>query len=320
MNYLKSLLVLLAFGSQAPAAAEMPLSGEFAAILYFQMAAEPLPLRSMLLEMSTSDFENEFERQAFLDKQALPYQVIVHAIEEKDRFSQRVRARLGEYDFTNNYFPLEGVHENTYLTIKAPPGVYGPSLAIEILNSGEFRQLKLEPDAARRLLEDLGSDKRMLLRFVLRPVSSEQKDFSGGQTLSVYRSLQMYAESVTLLHGNEDNELAVMHATSAFEDHSPEERTLTEFDNRYLTDPWAQAWGSREHFEALIEHYNLENWKAFERIEVASPCVNEFGYSRCQSLVERRRQLVLRCTNALESDKLCWRIQGLPYSTAESER
>ena len=141
------------------------------------------------------------------------------------------------------------------------------------------------------MIEDLGGNKTVVLRFTLRPVSSEQKDFSGGQTLSIYRSLGMYAESVTLLHGNEGDELAVMRATSAFEDHSPKERSLTKFDDRYLTDPWAQAWGSREHFEALVEHYNLENWKAFERIEVASPCVNGFGYARCQRLVERRRQL-----------------------------
>ncbi|NBD95297.1 MAG: DUF4852 domain-containing protein [Gammaproteobacteria bacterium] len=300
--------------------AKLPLTAEPAAILYFQMAEEPLPLRSMILATSPSGFDNEFDRQAFLDEQLLPYKVIVHAVEQAARFSSRVRARVGEYDFANNAFPLEGIHETTYLTFNGPPGVYGPGLAVQIVNSAEFRQLKMAPDAARALLERLDGDKRLMVRFTVRPVSSEQRDFSGGRTLSVHRALNVYAESATILVRDSETELATMQATSTFEDHAPEKRNLTAIEERLLIDPWAQAWGSRAQLEALIEHYNLENWGSFERMEVAQPCISDFGYSKCQNLIERRRQLALRCTNTLENDGLCWRIQGLPYTRAEADR
>jgi len=311
--------LLLILCCKPVAAYDMPLTSEPVAFLYFQMAEEPLPLQSMMLA-AAGDFDNEFERREFLDEQLVPWSVIVGAVEQKDTFAIKVGARIGEYDFTNNYFPWIGIHEETYLTYRRPEGVYGPGLAMEILNSREFRHLNMAPDTARALSEQLGGDKRVTVQFVLRPLSAGHKDFSGGRTLSVFRALGMYAESATILDGDGETELAVLQASSKLTDHSPVERALTKLDASMLADPWAQAWGSREHFEALVSHYNLESWSAFERIQVAQPCVSDFGYSQCQQLMERRRQLVLRCTNTLENDKFCWRIQGLPYTQAEAGR
>lgn len=311
-------LLLLILCCNSAAAYNMPPTNWLVAFLYFQMAEEPLPVRSMML--SASRFDNEFERREFLDEQLVHWSVLVEKVEQKDTLVIKVDARVGEYDFANNYFPLNGIHEETYLTYRNPEGVYGPGLAVEILNSREFRHLKMEPGAARALSEQLGGDKGVSVQFVLRPVSTGHKDFSGGRTLSIYRALAMYAESATILHGDGETKLAVLQASSKLADHSPVERVATKLDASMLADPWAQAWGSREHFEALISHYNLESWSAFERIQVAGPCVNDFGYSDCQDLVERRRQLVLRCTNTLERDHLCWRIQGLPYTQAEADR
>lgn len=320
MKLFRVLLLSVLFSAPAVADSEMPLTGESAAILYFQMAEEPLPLRSMILASSSSGFENEFDRRAFLDEQLMPYKVIVHAVEQKDRFSTLVSARIGEYDFSSNAFPLEGIHESTYFGLDGAPGVYGPGVAVHIVNSGEFRQLEMAPDAARALLERLGEDKRVVLRFVVRPISSQQRDFGGGQGLSVFRALNLYAERAVVRVREGDTELATLEARSSFDDHDPEARGLTAIDERLLDDPWARSWASREHLEALVAHYNLENWSSFERMEVAQPCISDFGYSKCQRLIERRRQLALRCTNTLENDGLCWRIQGLPYTRAEAQR
>lgn len=320
MKLFRCLLLSLLFSCPVLADSEMTLTAESAAILYFQMAEEPLPLRSMILATSSSRFDNEFDRQAFLDEQLLPHKVIVHSVEQKDRFSTRVSARIGEYDFANNAFPLAGIHENTYFTLRGSRGIYGPGVAVHIVNSGEFRQLKMAPEAARALLEQLGGDKRVVLRFIVRPLSSEQRDFGGRRGLSVFRALNVYAEGAEISTRDGDVELARLEASSTFEAHSPEARSLTEIDARMLDDPWARAWGSREHLEALVAHYDLENWTSFQRMEVAQPCISDFGYAQCQRLIERRRQLALRCTNTLAEDHLCWRIQGLPYTRAEGGR
>ncbi|NKI33904.1 DUF4852 domain-containing protein [Wenzhouxiangella sp. XN79A] len=320
MNLFRLFLLSCLLAGPAFAESEMPLTGESAAILYFQLAEEPLPLRSMILASSSSRFENEFDRRAFLDEQLSPYSLIVHAVEQNDRFTTNVSARIGEYDFAANAFPLEGIHESTYYSPRGTRGIYGPALAVHIVNSGEFRQLEMAPDAARALLERLGGDKRVVLRFVVRPLSSEQRDFGGGQGLTVYRALNVHAGSAVIRLREGNTELARLQAGSAFEDHDPEPRSLTEIDDRLIADPWARAWSSREHLEALVAHYDLENWTAFERMQVASPCVSDFGYTQCQRLIERRRQLALRCTNVLDEDRLCWRIQGLPYTPAEGGR
>jgi hypothetical protein len=317
LRYLFIAFAVLAANSAA--SYEMPLTSEPLAYLYFQLSEEPLPLRSMMLAASPG-FDDEFERRAFLEEQLEPWSVIVGAVERKDRFAKKVRAEIGEYDFSNHYFPLKGIHEETYLTYSNPPGIQGPGLAMELLNSSEFRYLKMQPDAARALSDRLAGDKSVIVRFVLRPVSAEHKDFSGGRSFSVHRSLGMYAGRAQILHGEDQEELAVIDAATAFEDHSPEERNITQFDGSWLADPWTKPWGSREHFEALVEHYNLENWQGFSRMELASPCVNEFGYAACQRIITQRQRLVARCNSTLESPRLCGRIRGIPYTEAESRR
>jgi hypothetical protein len=320
MNLFRLFLLACLLVGPAQAETEMPLTGEAAAILYFQLAEEPLPLRSMLLASSSSRFENEFDRRAFLDEKLAPYSLIVHSVEQADRFTTDVSARIGEYDFAENAFPLEGIHESTYYTPRGTRGIYGPALAVHIVNSGEFRRLEMPPEDARALVDRLDGDKRVVLRFVVRPLSSEQRDFGGGRGLSIHRALNVHAESAMIRTREGNTELARLQAGSAFEDHEPEPRSLTEIDERLIADPWARAWGSREHLEALVAHYDLENWTSFERLQVAQPCISDFGYTQCQQLVERRRQLALRCTNVLDDDHLCWRIQGLPYTPAEGGR
>ena len=219
MKIFRLSFLLLILCCNSAAAYNMPPTNWLVAFLYFQIAEEPLPLRSMMLAEST--FDNEFERREFLDEQLVHWSVLVGEVEQEDTLVIKVGARIGEYDFTNNYFPLNGIHEETYLTYRSPEGVYGPGLAMEILNSREFRHLNMAPDTARALSEQLGGDKRVTVQFVLRPVSAGHKDFSGGRTLSVFRALGMYAESATILDGDGETELAVLQASSKLTDHSP---------------------------------------------------------------------------------------------------
>lgn len=160
LRYLFIALAVLA--ANGAASYEMPLTSEPVAYLYFQLSEEPLPLRSMMLAASPG-FDDEFERRAFLEEQPEPWSVIVGAVEVKDRFEKKVRAEIGEYDFTNHYFPLKGIHEETYLTYGRPEGVSGPGLAAELPNSSEFRYLKMEPEAARALSRQLGGDKEIVV-------------------------------------------------------------------------------------------------------------------------------------------------------------
>ena len=323
MKSIRILFILLAIGSGAVGAAETQLSNMRVTFLYFQMADEPLPVRSMI-EGAFRDlnFDNEFERREYLDKQIEPWTTMINDIEQQDEFSKKIRASIGDYDFGSNRFPLKGIHEETYLTLKHPRGVYGPGLAVEIGNSSEFRHLTMEPEAARRLVEEIGGDKKVVVEFSLRPVKSAQKDFSGGGALSmsVNRALVMYAERARILHGEEETELAVMQATSLLEDHSPVERTLTDIDAGMLSNPWKQAWGSKEHFEALFSHYNLDNWEGFSKLAIAQPCMSAFGYVACERMMVKRGQLVSRCFSSMDSRDLCRRLRGLPYTQGEYQR
>ena len=319
MKLMRISLFLLLLCCQPAIAEEPVLTNEAAAILYFQLSEEPLPMRTMMLSASP-DFDNEFDRREFLQQQKLVNLLIVNATEQQEKFVRKVRARIGEYDFSNEYFPLEGIHETTYLTIRHPDWVYGPQLAVEILNSSEFRQLQMAPETARALHTQLGGNPTVILRFVLRPVRSEHKDFSGGRSFNIHRSLAMYAESMQILHGEDETVVAKIQPTSRFEDHAPVDRLLTESSNQMMDDPWAQAWGSSEHFDALVTHYNLENWSSFQRMEIAEPCVQSFGYSACQRIISRRQQLVSRCYSTLKNQRLCERIRGIPYTEAEHQR
>ena len=173
MKSIRMFFVLLAIGSAPVGGSETQLSNMHVTFLYFQVADEPLPVRSMI-EGAFRDlsFDNEFEQHEYLDKQIEPWMTMVNDIEQQDEFSKRVRASIGDYDFGSNGFPLKGIHEETYLTLKHPRGVYGPGQAVEVGNSSEFRHLTMEPEAAQRLVEEIGADKKIVVEFLLRPVKS----------------------------------------------------------------------------------------------------------------------------------------------------
>ena len=324
MKFIKVLIILLTFVSGSVSASEN-LFNILVGYLYFQMADEPLPIRSLVEESPLNDhfaFDNEFDRREFLNGELGKFKASVHEIEREDEFSIKVKARLGDYDFENNRFPLRGIHENTYFKYENPHGLYGPKLAMQIVNSGEFRHLNMAPEAARRLVDKINEDKAISVRFYMRPVRSEQKNFDGGGSfsMSVFRALIMYAERAVISHGKQNTELGALQATSLYKDYSPVERTLTTIDDSMPSSPWIQAWGSKDHFEALFSHYNLKEWKAFSKISVSKPCVSDFGYSSCKVLITKREQLVSRCLNTVNNKKLCHRLWGLHYTLAEEEQ
>ncbi|KCZ52551.1 hypothetical protein HY29_04530 [Hyphomonas beringensis] len=314
------------------APAEARLNPVNAALLYHQVSGEPAPVTSMMAKPLNMRFDNEFERRRFA-KEAFPaFQKMAKDVLDQPAYYAKFSVRLGDYDFTNERFPLNGIYSGSmYFHYDAgKAGSEGLDYAVRIVNTDDIKFLDMAPDQAEALLNKVnGKISAEMWMVPTSPVSAGWIKMNN----DYFRTVQMKATVLKLFDKNGDLIAEIKSKTPNLKNKAKAVK-----DNPIREPEFSNPWTAEDAPTAILDHYKwyiqgkykvpnsdygADSFQSVMELggAVAKGCTASFGYSECKRLMTARRNMVNRCaaTVAKERKRECYKIEDLPYTTEEAD-
>ncbi len=308
------------------------LTDDNVALIYHQISGESAPVADMIIKPENKRFENEFEKRRFV-KEAWP------AFEQRakdalahDAYYVQFNTRLGDYDFDKEQFPVAGIYSSyMYFDYDADDaGSDGLDYAVQIVNPGDVKFLKMSPDEAEALMGRLGSDRAIKVRMWLVPIQPVE---AGWVKLKddIFRTFNTQATRVEVMDRDANFIAEIDSGIKAVNAVKPVS------DNPIKMPDFSNPWSAENRSEALLDYYDWVvteqyklsssgNGKSFEeamslRGAAASGCTAKFGYSQCMRLSEARSHVIDQCASEIKPPRTpqCYKLQYVPYSSNEAD-
>jgi len=267
-----------------------------AAIVYYSLSGEPIPRQRMVEGLSEHGFKSEFERRRFIKENGPAFDKLVSEIRAIEYLTMLVRGSIGEYHFDRGAFPLEGLFDRMYVRRDASRvGLSGSDFAFLFRNSGDLRFLKMAPDAAESLANQMNRQRKALygIRFV--PVRAGRQTLDG----RLRRVIEVHITEIVIFDRHSEAILATMEAESP--PAQAQAATIEQQSDPVVREANTNPWRADDVLAVLYDRYGqLEGPSdALDildfRTNLMRDCISDFGVSACQDMSDRRRKLFNEC-------------------------
>lgn len=307
---------------------ELDLNATNLAYLYHRMSGEPASLARMMTKPLGMRFDNEFARRRFLEENFDEFTDLVDEAVAAETYLIELNGRLEDYDFDREGFPIHGLFDRTMVNFSASEsGSEGLDFALALEGAGEMSFLPMSPEEAESLSNSRNS-RSVDLEVAFTPIEAGWEQVRSDQKRTV--RAKAYRVRVLSRDGNEIGKIT--------SDAQPSNAPLRLYaDNPFAKAKLTNPWSADNAPEAVLDRYawiiderwQMSNYSDGDKFDEAMSlngssaggCVDQFGYSECQRISQRRSDFIARCTQSVPEQRKrdCNAIRRLPYTRQEAD-